>query len=94
MDEVIDLGFDGVYFDLIEGGAGDDLITGGNGHDALFGGDGADIFVFKGRFGGDIIEDFDVAEDELVLANNARFTAEESGDGIILEFSNGASIEF
>lgn len=62
MDEVIDLGFDGVYFDLIEGGAGDDLLTGGNGHDALF--------------GGDIIEDFDVAEDELVLANNARFTAE------------------
>lgn len=80
--------------DYIEGGDGDDLITGGKGHDELLGGEGADTFVFKGRFGSDIIKDFDVAEDELVLANNARFTVTELEEGVMLEFSNGASIEF
>lgn len=80
--------------DYIEGGDGDDLITGGKGHDELLGGEGADTFVFKWRFGSDIIKDFDVAEDELVLANNARFTVTEIDDGVMLEFSNGASIEF
>lgn len=80
--------------DYIEGGDGDDLITGGKGHDELLGGEGADTFVFKGRFGSDVIKDFDVAEDELVLANNAQFTVTEVDEGVMLEFSNGASIEF
>ncbi len=63
--------------DLLRGDAGDDLLSGGAGHDLLTGGKGADRFLFTGDSQSDIITDFDVFEDEIVL------------DGVTL---NGAAV--
>jgi T1SS-143 domain-containing protein len=57
----------------IIGGAGDDIIFGGAGDDSLAGGMGADIFVWKqgdvATPAHDTVTDFDVAHDELNLAD-------------------------
>jgi Ca2+-binding RTX toxin-like protein len=44
--------------DTLSGGAGGDVLNGGAGNDRLTGGADADIFEFKGRFGNDVITDF------------------------------------
>ncbi len=54
--------------DIINGGADNDVINGGAGADSLTGGAGADEFVFDGPVGGDIIQDFDVNEDFINIA--------------------------
>jgi Ca2+-binding RTX toxin-like protein len=57
----------GVDNDLLNGGAGDDTLWGGNGKDTVIGGAGddqlsgggkADVFVFRPRFGHDVVVDF------------------------------------
>jgi len=61
--------------DTIDGGAGADTITGGIGRDTLTGGTGADILVYNSRDDrGDIITDFDPAEDHFDV--NGLLTAE------------------
>jgi Bacterial Ig domain/RTX calcium-binding nonapeptide repeat (4 copies) len=50
--------------DILLGAGGNDVITGGSGSDRLFGNTGADRFVFSGRFGKDIIDDFDATSSE------------------------------
>ncbi len=76
--------------DILDGGDGNDTIDGGLGKDTLTGGGGADAFKFRdgdtasGRFGADLITDFDQAEgDEIRLSlvdadttldGNQRFT--------------------
>lgn len=71
--------------DQIYGEGGADRIFGGAGDDSLFGGDGADLFGFQsnrgfrqGDFGVDLIGDFRVGEDRIVLgqASFGRLTAE------------------
>lgn len=57
--------------DNISGGEGNDAVYGGTGNDTLAGGDGADTFYFKDGHGDDVVSDFDVANDELVLTNTA-----------------------
>ncbi len=47
------------------GGAGDDAINGGAGNDVLFGEAGRDTFVFGRGTGGDVIGDFNIAEDRI-----------------------------
>jgi Ca2+-binding RTX toxin-like protein len=44
--------------DTFDAGAGNDELTGGKGDDDLTGGTGKDVFVFKGHFGDDVINDF------------------------------------
>jgi len=53
--------------DVLRGDAGDDLLSGGAGHDRLTGGKGADTFLFTGASQSDVITDFDVFEDKIVL---------------------------
>lgn len=53
--------------DLLQGGTGKDELIGGRGNDKLTGGSGADVFVFDGRSGNDIITDFSTA-DQVQLA--------------------------
>ena len=55
--------------DTLDGGAGDDLIDGGSGKDRLTGGSGADRFAFTVGNGDDVITDFRVGTDRLVLDN-------------------------
>ncbi|TFL16800.1 calcium-binding protein [Jannaschia formosa] len=53
--------------DQIDGGAGQDAITGGRGSDALTGGVDADRFVLRADHGRDLITDFDLTQDVLVI---------------------------
>lgn len=55
--------------DTISGGGGNDWIYGGAGDDMLSGGSGEDVFFFKSGHGDDVVNDFDVAADELILTD-------------------------
>ncbi|HEY7687383.1 MAG TPA: hypothetical protein VH835_01745, partial [Dongiaceae bacterium] len=90
--------------DNLLGGAGDDLLTGGAGYDILTGGAGADRFVFTAQSQIDVITDFDVFQDEIVLEGitykgqeihslaEAEAAAHEFGPLTIYNFDNGATL--
>lgn len=60
--------FGGDGDDMLRGGGGADKLEGGDGDDVLTGGGGADHFVFKaGESGDDIVTDFQIGEDKIVL---------------------------
>ncbi|MFN3460749.1 MAG: calcium-binding protein [Oceanibaculum sp.] len=78
--------------DSIRGGAGDDTIHGGKGSDTLAGGDGADSFHFKAGDEENLILDFDLAEDVILLAADlgldaamalARLSMDAEGNAVI-----------
>jgi Ca2+-binding RTX toxin-like protein len=60
--------------DILLGGKGDDLLTGGLGSDVLTGGAGNDKFLLAINSGTDIITDFEVGKDLLVLGGNLTFS--------------------
>ena len=60
-------GFNGAG-DTLLGGAGNDQITGLFGDDTLTGGAGADRFIFNGNDGVDMITDFSVVDDMIVVS--------------------------
>ena len=91
--------------DWIFGGKGDDLLSGGAGYDVLFGGRGGDRFLFTGESKTDIIADFDVLEDDVVLEgvtlngetvldlSEAASAARSIGPAItVYEFDNDATL--
>jgi Ca2+-binding RTX toxin-like protein len=90
--------------DNLQGGAGDDLLSGGAGHDILTGGAGADRFVFTGQSQTDVITDFDVFQDEIILEGvtykgqevhslaDAAAAAHSFGPVTIYNFDNGATL--
>ncbi|WP_230530962.1 glycoside hydrolase family 113 [Microvirga roseola] len=53
--------------DQIWGGAGDDVLDPGAGNDRLWGGSGADRYVFNSDMGQDIVQDFKVYQNEMLL---------------------------
>ncbi|HHP7245385.1 MAG TPA: hypothetical protein ACFE0H_11925, partial [Elainellaceae cyanobacterium] len=59
----------GLGDDVLIGGGGDDTLVGGSGLDTLIGGAGRDIFALT-NLDGDIISDFDAAQDVIVLAQD------------------------
>lgn len=67
----------GIAYDEFWGMGGNDTLIGGAGNDTLSGGEGEDTFVFH-RFGtgnSDLIKDFDVAQDKIVLVQSNAATA-------------------
>lgn len=86
----------GIGHDVIVGGISDDILNGGFGDDTLTGQDGADIFEFIGDFGDDTVTDFEVGIDslEFVGASPMGYVAHERPGSTLLEFENGASLEF
>lgn len=58
--------------DLLEGGSGADRLSGGSDDDTLTGGEDGDRFVFKGRFGDDVITDLTFAEGDTVKISGGR----------------------
>lgn len=56
--------------DIVFGDEGDDIINGGGGNDILSGGQGKDTFIFGFNSGADIITDFDIETDNIILAGN------------------------
>lgn len=81
--------------DEIFGGSGDDWIHGNNssdtlragtGDDMISGGAGADSFVFRAGHGDDVVEDFNLADDTLVL--NGTDTAFTDADSVAASASD------
>lgn len=82
--------------DVLDGGAGNDLLAGGNGNDTMTGGAGADQFLFGKGGGNDIITDYQVGIDQLVLQDGIGVKSAKvedvNHDGIAdlsIAFSNG-----
>ena len=79
--------------DFINGGLGNDRIVGGLGDDRMAGGQGRDSFVFNGQnTGDDIINDFNVDEDRLVLNNTEITNIEDTPSGALLTLDNGGTV--
>lgn len=81
--------FGGTGNDVLMGGEGNDILTGGLGKDTLTGGTGTDRFVFDSTLGGDnvdIITDFTVGEDLLLLSNNIFFSEAYRSDKVFTDF--------
>ena len=58
----------GVGNDTLDGGVGDDALVGGFGDDILTGGQGSDRFIYQQiEDGGDLIQDFTLDQDKIVL---------------------------
>jgi Ca2+-binding RTX toxin-like protein len=75
--------------DRLVGNAGDDLLVGGTGNDVLEGGSGRDVFSFRPGDGIDVIKDFDVGTDLLlleVIADVTVINATESASGVLIHF--------
>ncbi|MEM0905875.1 MAG: Calx-beta domain-containing protein [Pseudomonadota bacterium] len=88
--------------DTINGGNGDDTLNGGRGRDVFIGGNGDDRYVFKGPFGKDTIEDFDLRNAEKIdlrdvsaivsfndLLNNH---ISDVGKSVVIDDGNGNTI--
>jgi len=86
--------------DWLFGGDGNDNLTGGRGNDILTGGDGLDAFVFGGKSGKDVITDFNVDEDVLLIAKSKNIKnvadvikhAKQHGDDLVITLGKGQTI--
>lgn len=87
--------------DKLFGGAGKDRLTGGAGNDKLTGGDDPDVFVFKPRFGKDVITDFDAVGkdhdriDVSALKGISKFSDLDisvHGKNVVLDFGHDGEI--
>jgi Ca2+-binding RTX toxin-like protein len=86
--------FGGRGGDVVAGGSGDDFIVGGKGNDILSGNktgnvapDGSfDTFVFAARFGHDVITDFEIGFDTIVLAGikESDVTVTDIGNNVLI----------
>jgi Ca2+-binding RTX toxin-like protein len=89
----------GAQDDRLDGGVGLDQLNGGTGSDTLMGGFDADRFLFAAGDGDDVIEDFAVGTDQLVLLGGITIAtlveSDVNGDGGIdttVNLSSGDSI--
>ncbi|MCO5118053.1 MAG: Ig-like domain-containing protein [Burkholderiaceae bacterium] len=79
--------------DVLDGGAGNDLIFGQGGNDTLTGGAGADTFVFSMHAdnGNDVITDFEVGVDRIMLIDSIDATHVANPAGSPGPFENPSS---
>lgn len=89
----------GARNDKLNGGGGNDKVIGSKGNDRLKGGGGADEFVFSGKFGKDVIVDFNgKSESDVIdligIASVTSFRdlkqnhATNQGDDLLLQFGS------
>ena len=86
--------------DAFHGEAGADEITGGIGDDVLSGGAGADVFLFASGDGADLVTDFALGEDLLVIDGAgidpgdlpSDVTAAQDGTDVVLSYGAGDTI--
>lgn len=86
--------------DVLKGQLGKDRLVGEAGNDTLLGGIGRDKFVFAASQGNDVIRDFMVGTDRLVLKGGMSILslsevdtdASGSDDAILVDFTGGGSV--
>jgi Ca2+-binding RTX toxin-like protein len=66
--------------DALDGGTGNDRLEGERGDDRLTGGTGADLFLFGKSGGSDVVTDYQVGVDKLVLQDGIGVKSATSGD--------------
>lgn len=79
--------------DVLHGDDGADTLDGGMGDDVLYGGEGSDQFVFNAESGWDVVGDFDVLADTLLVDGLALLGSTETSDALVLEFEGNTQIE-
>lgn len=82
--------------DRLFGGDGSDLLFGGSGNDRLMGGAGADRFVYETGGDGDVIVDFEVGVDQIVVDytgytdfDDLAEKVTQSGESAVINFGGG-----
>ena len=83
--------FGGTEDDHLNGGIGDDLMRGGLGYDILTGGEGADSFVLVAGEETDIITDFELELDEIILyggITTETISLEQLNSDAVISFNN------
>lgn len=87
--------------DSLYGGTGDDTLDGGAGRDLMVGGAGADTFVFRAGYKADRIQDFDPAQNDMLLLSTDLWSgtltrwqvvnrfAEVVGNDTVFDFGDG-----
>ncbi|MCF1504021.1 hypothetical protein L0F51_09625 [Afifella sp. H1R] len=83
-----------LFDDTINGGSGADTIEGGEGADTLSGGAGADAFVFNAHDGADLISDFDVGSDVLLLRNLSGLASFSDVLSLATEVEGSTQLDF
>lgn len=86
--------------DILKGDAGSDRLVGGVGNDRMKGGAGADVFVFGPSQGDDVILDFTLGTDRLVMKGSlsilslVEIDTDATGgvDATMVNFSGGSSV--
>ncbi|SDF56116.1 Hemolysin-type calcium-binding repeat-containing protein [Sulfitobacter delicatus] len=58
--------------DILSGNSGNDTLVGGRGDDTLIGGEGSDEFHFERSHGSDLVLDFEIGADLLVVGENLK----------------------
>lgn len=76
--------------DRLIAGKGADTLLGGTGADTLSGGKGADVFVFERKGHGDVITDFELGRDDLVIAGSPQLKAHATNDGTLIYWDQGS----
>lgn len=76
----------------LSGGAGDDVIAGRAGDDTISGGAGADTFIYRLGDGNDVLTDFDMSVDRLLIYGTSSFTLVDDGQSTVITLSDGAEI--
>jgi len=77
--------------DLLLGEMGNDSLVGGNGNDTLTGGEGNNYFVLEFNSGEDVITDFQVGQDNLVLAEGLTLSSLQinaEGDNTVITLNS------
>lgn len=88
--------------DVLKGGRGSDRLVGGKGDDSLTGGSSADYFDLRKASGRDVVEDFQVGVDRIILSEQTAWdilslAGDTDPDGIGFAWNNApvpTSIEF
>ena len=91
----------GTFIENIKSGSGDDvivgndkdnIINGGGGNDTMTGGSGLDIFEYTGNDGNDIIKDFIVGEDKLLIKDGSTVLTASDLNGLLTTEVSGADL--
>ncbi len=75
---------------LLLGEMGDDTLVGGEGNDTLTGGDGNDTFVINPNLGNNLITDFQIGQDRLMLEgiNFNQLQITQDSNSTVISFNN------